>query len=536
MASIAPTDQVDLDSAMELIQADSEVPAPSEAVTPFHYDDQSKEAPPEIGDRPRRITGNEDSEDDEDDEAIDIVEIPAVQSSGAAKNTRPPLLGQERKGTPKRSAMQASMRSLEASQKLVTAESHGELIRHHRNSYKVPRAGRGLINVQHLVRATGIPWFAIMLVCMAVATLAVPGGTSKSVDQHLQSISLLCIFAFLIMMSIAFDFLRSGLSRLVNDTFQPILQALYGELMGLGLLGIMLYFFVKFKVCHGMSRVLFCDAASDGKPQEHCYDMSHHELQPLVSACSNQSAIASSHRRQLLTPRAGRFLGAATKEAKAMDYCAVIAGTMASKASTKTAEVAKDVTKKVLRMLGAAPAASKESKGPSPHFYNGQCASEAGGHGRRLGGGAAEGCKMYHPGGCDEIILHLYEDLHITLFFVVILYFAYAIFLLVGIQRVSRGWYKLESQVRRPAGENDVLEMFMKTKAKHDKCRKSCNPLSRWIWQYRLNRAAGDLKVRGRKRRKTPPGHSRARRGTGFELSGCPWVLEVLYSRCWSWF
>lgn len=181
--------------------------------------------------------------------------------------------------------------------------------------------------------------------------------------------------------------------RVVDTVFKPILDALYRELMGLGLLGVALYIMIKVQALDSLSVRLFC-------VEETCYD-------------SNKADLAG-----------------------------------------KTTAYVSGENTTGHRALAAAATASAECA------FHVQSLTESTSHaaGRRLGGGGNAGtCMVKSPSHCETKLLHLYEDLHITLFAVVLLYFAYAIWLLIGIQSTTKYWYRLEALVGHAAGENMVV-------------------------------------------------------------------------------
>ena len=77
--------------------------------------------------------------------------------------------------------------------------------------------------------------------------------------MHIVSMSVFIIFSGLIAVSVVFELIQHALSHAVEAIFQPILEALYRELMGLGLLGIMLFFFQKFRVLQSLRYGLWGD-------------------------------------------------------------------------------------------------------------------------------------------------------------------------------------------------------------------------------------------------------------------------------------
>jgi len=73
-------------------------------------------------------------------------------------------------------------------------------------------------------------------------------------------------------------------------------------------------------------------------------------------------------------------------------------------------------------------------------------------HHRRLAGGMTGEC--YH---CDSHLLHLFEDVHMTLFLVMVLYFARSSFLIYQADQTGKNWVKLENMMKTTLNAEKVV-------------------------------------------------------------------------------
>jgi hypothetical protein len=68
----------------------------------------------------------------------------------------------------------------------------------------------------------------------------------------------LVIFTILIFLATTFDLMFELLEHMFSSVFRPILDALYKELMSLGLMGLMEFVVIKFEMLTALSESLFC--------------------------------------------------------------------------------------------------------------------------------------------------------------------------------------------------------------------------------------------------------------------------------------
>ena len=88
------------------------------------------------------------------------------------------------------------------------------------------------------------------------------------------AICLIVICTILIFFAAAFDLMFEALEHMFTSVFRPILDALYKELMSLGLMGLMEFVIIKFEMLTALSEYLFCQkryvyenpCTSDGTP------------------------------------------------------------------------------------------------------------------------------------------------------------------------------------------------------------------------------------------------------------------------------
>ena len=72
------------------------------------------------------------------------------------------------------------------------------------------------------------------------------------------ALCLLVIFTILIFLATTFDLMFELLEHMFSSVFRPILDALYKELMSLGLMGLMEFVVIKFEMLTALSAFLFC--------------------------------------------------------------------------------------------------------------------------------------------------------------------------------------------------------------------------------------------------------------------------------------
>jgi Ca2+-binding EF-hand superfamily protein len=344
-----------------------------------------------------------------------------------------------------------------------------------------------------------------------------------STAHHIEINAILIILTSLVTISLTFEYLHHHLHHTTTDIFMPVLHALNGELMGLGFLAIIFYLIeVRFTTLTtwGVNTICVeCDPCMGFKVQDeggylaaHTY---HEERRLLEQAHRRRLAGAyipgvgcdvnlcwasynETHRRNSTYEKGTlRYTGDWHKwvknETKLATYLTVTNGTYPvhktqyalDDSEKPTACDQYHIVKEGRRFLMDYERANPgflEQNGGLPHPWLASDvlrdqyhelilklpleAKHQAIHGvenydehRRLGGGQTGEC--YH---CDEILLHLFEDVHMSLFLVMVVYFIRSVLLIQQTEWQSNKWRKYEVYLKTTdQGENKTIKSYYDT-------------------------------------------------------------------------
>jgi len=349
-------------------------------------------------------------------------------------------------------------------------------------------------------------WQTVLLLVAAIAVLFIPDDNYSywsdwgSVAHHMKINAILIILSALVTISLTFEYLHHHLHHSTTDIFMPVLHALNGELMGLGFLAIIFY----------LIEVRF-DTLSDWSINTICVECDPCQGFPATYHASgdddvNDPATVSRKLFQLEMERnsARRLAGgpipgtgcnfdlcyASYNKSTGIDITVndtqhfLVPVTYAHYAiNDSVKETAcdkyhpyKEAKRFLLGYERENPGFLEENGGlPSqsnmPEYYDlilklPVDARHQAIHGidafdehRRLGGGMTGEC--WH---CDQILLHLFEDVHMTLFLVMVLYFIRSVLLIQQTEWQSNKWRTFEARLMTTEnGEEKVLKSYYET-------------------------------------------------------------------------
>lgn len=346
----------------------------------------------------------------------------------------------------------------------------------------------------------------VLLIIAALAALFLPDDEHKywsgggSLAHHMQINAILIILTALVTISLTFEYLHHHLHHATTDLFMPVLKALNGELMGLGFLAIIFYLIeVRFDTLTDWSIKTVCvecdpcqgfpttyHASGDDEPDDDPDRRLSFEDEmmrrlgvrrlaakpdPPGTGCNFDACWASYNYTAL----------SMTNTTAAHFYTPVDHTHYAIKDSERETECDKyHPVKEATRFLQNYELENPgfiESNGGLPLQANMQDyygmimklpvqARHEAIHGidnfaehRKLGGAMTGEC--WH---CDQILLHLFEDVHMTLFLVMVLYFIRSVLLIQQTEWQSNKWRLYESRLKTSEnGEQKALESYYST-------------------------------------------------------------------------
>jgi Ca2+-binding EF-hand superfamily protein len=249
-----------------------------------------------------------------------------------------------------------------------------------------------------------------------------PSGKVESPEVHeIVANAILLILTGLVIVSLTFETIEEYLEHTLPEVFMPVLDALNTELMGMGFLAIIFYFVMKFKLLHAIGKATVCKACDP------CLNFEGLAAFPTLNA-----AACTDH----YYPGEGDQLGAC-----------IMYNTTASNLAPQCANAPAMAANATGRHL----ASSDEIQ------FNGFLHDA---EGRRLGGSYTGECYEKH---CDELLIHMFEDIHMTLFLVLLSFFIRALLLLSQVVGMEDEWTVFEDDINDPKiGEQGVKDDYYK--------------------------------------------------------------------------
>jgi len=345
-------------------------------------------------------------------------------------------------------------------------------------------------------------WQTIVLVICAILALVLPDSDPEksywkgpnSDAHHVEINAVLIILTALVTISLTFEYLHHHLHHSTTDIFLPVLKALNGELMGLGFLAIIFYLIeVRFQTLSTWSTNTICVECDPcaGFPTPYHADGTRRLLEdtlvdgrrlagaaPVGVGCNFDLCQASynaskglpvTQRNDYITLTSGNYSVEHTHYAKNDSARPTVCDQYHVKAKRFLLEYEHSAPGFIEGVGGLPsthhnPTANQEyydilmqlPVGARHQAIHGEDQFEA--H-RKLGGGMTGEC--WH---CDEILLHLFEDVHMTLFLVMVLYFIRSVLLIQQTEWQATKWRKFETELKTTEkGEERVLQKYYDT-------------------------------------------------------------------------
>jgi calmodulin len=325
---------------------------------------------------------------------------------------------------------------------------------------------------------------AVCLVGIVIA-LAVPSSTAALEANEGTSVlavtsnATLIILTVLVSIALFFEHMHHVLSHGTAEVYIPVLHALMGELMGIGFLAIIFYFLVKFNVLINISKGTLCqtcDPCSGGSCS--------------LQANGTVESWGKYTGRRLLsmspTPdpngmwedfaQVAQQWGGPARRLGAAPVSRATSSTCASAPSLRRLSI----DERHAVAWGQDWTTNPNLPGRDLVAHNEAVAAMAaaelrilqeGNSGRNRGLAAtaiATGkytCECYH---CDQAILHLFEDVHMGLFLVLVLFFARAVLLLRQVECIGERWRTMEAIIATTHdGERAVVQEFYEGRLQH---------------------------------------------------------------------
>jgi len=243
--------------------------------------------------------------------------------------------------------------------------------------------------------------------------------------------AVLVILTALVVISLTFEFIQETLENSLEPVFKPVLNALNQELMGLGFLAVIMYFVIQFKVLIKIGEATLCKTCNPCQSLKSTYALSDLHKSTYPGTAAEQNAVHS------------RLLGSGGT----CDPCG-----------------AKDtLTHPVVGFHGATEKTKYIKCGARRLFetrdemHARMWGAEAWATHRNLGGAYTGQCLEVH---CNEALLHLFEDIHMCLFLVLLLFFARAVLLLKQVNATADDWQRYEAMCREPGGEDKIVQKY----------------------------------------------------------------------------
>jgi calmodulin len=372
-------------------------------------------------------------------------------------------------------------------------EDHGSAVAPPQKGPK-PKGGPPMVSWK---RSTmGLVAIVVLAMVIPSSTDALSENTGTPAILAVTSNATLIILTALVSIALFFEFMHHKLSHGTAEVYIPVLHALMGELMGIGFLAIIFYFLVKFKALVNASKSTVCqkcDPCSGGT----CV-MGTNETSGLATIDSWGKYVG---RRLVEEQMAGTDAEFTYRDV----YGVPEASTMWEAAARKWSSPAHTHSERRLAAyVEKAMSGSCKVQNPTfgtsvpgnPEFAGKRRMTDmtieerheyawgkdwrtnanlpgralsgvdvTDGHGRKLATPAEIGqytCECYH---CDEALLHLFEDVHMGLFLVLVLFFIRAVMLLRQVEAIGELWRTMEAQISTiQDGEKMVVKQYYEGK------------------------------------------------------------------------